>query len=257
MELYQKDTVSSEKMEFITSVEFDSENETLSASEPSSTINCLDVIRAQSIHFQLPFNVMMCNVMISAIVDGHHIFVQQPMHPTFSLLCSLNLRMKELYNNFETPAMPQDINTGMICAAPCMEDGSWYRVKIATIYPPTLDEKTDYDVEICFVDYGGYSRVPVSSLRQITREFMSLPFQAIECILGHVMPVSDVEGWTAESSAKLDNLTKGNMLQVQAIGYIQHGRSRLPLVDLYCATRDKSVLINRQLTESGVAKWID
>ena len=46
------------------------------------------------------------------------------------------------------------------------------------------------EVDICFVDYGGYARVPASSLRQIRADFMSLPFQAVECLLANVAPLN-------------------------------------------------------------------
>ena len=100
----------------------------------------------------------------------------------------------------------------------------WYRAKVVAVYPPSTqvvedsnaeplktseitpaaesgaigvsqglempESEEDYEVDICFVDYGGYSRVPASCLRQIRADFMTLPFQAIECLLANVAPQS-------------------------------------------------------------------
>ena len=61
--------------------------------------------------------------------------------------------------------------------------GGWYRAVITKVY----DIK---ECDVMFVDYGGYSRLPVSSLRQIRYDFMSLPFQASECYLANVQPIN-------------------------------------------------------------------
>jgi A-kinase anchor protein 1 len=36
----------------------------------------------------------------------------------------------------------------------------------------------EFECDIKFLDYGGYSRVSVATLRQIRSDFMTLPFQA-------------------------------------------------------------------------------
>lgn len=49
---------------------------------------------------------------------------------------------------------------GVICAAPAVE-GAWWRAQVITFYKDTNE------VEIRYVDYGGYDRVKIHSLRQI------------------------------------------------------------------------------------------
>lgn len=163
-----------------------------------------------------------CDVMISAVVAPNHIFLQQITHPTYPSLSRLDLCMAQCYNEFVTPGLPQPIRPSMVCAAPSMD--GWYRAKVVAVYPPssrvTVEEyeekrevveevvsadstaaggdpvleitenEDDFEVDICFVDYGGYSRVSASSLRQIRADFMTLPFQAIECLLANVAPAS-------------------------------------------------------------------
>lgn len=48
----------------------------------------------------------------------------------------------------------------VICAAPGL-DGAWWRAQVVASY-----EESD-EVEIRYVDYGGYKRVKVDTLRQI------------------------------------------------------------------------------------------
>lgn len=160
--------------------------------------------------------------MISAVVSPNHIFVQQITHPTYPSLARLDYCMAQCYNDFVTPGLPLPIQPSVVCAAPSMD--GWYRAKVVAVYPrasrvavtendekpevtgevdytantvavfdPELEipeSEDEYEVDICFVDYGGYSRVPASSLRQIRADFMTLPFQAIECLLANVAPVS-------------------------------------------------------------------
>ena len=89
----------------------------------------------------------------------------------------------------------------MLCVAPmCVPpwDRGWYRA-VTCAYMPDTDE-----VLIKYVDYGGYARIATDELRQIrwvddTKEcllilfyrsdFTTLPFQAVECYLAHVVPV--------------------------------------------------------------------
>lgn len=49
---------------------------------------------------------------------------------------------------------------GVICAAPAVE-GAWWRAQVITFYKDTNE------VEIRYVDYGGYDRVKIDALRQI------------------------------------------------------------------------------------------
>ncbi len=165
-----------------------------------------------------------CDVMISAVVAPNHIFLQQITHPTYPSLARLDHCMSQCYNEFVTPGLPTPIRPSMVCAAPSMD--GWYRAKVVAVYPPTSfvaaeaggekqegteeidvsenaaagadpeleipESLDDYEVDICFVDDGGYSRVPASSLRQIRADFMTLPFQAIECLLANVAPASGI-----------------------------------------------------------------
>ncbi|KAK6058352.1 hypothetical protein COOONC_04078 [Cooperia oncophora] len=74
-------------------------------------------------------------------------------------------------------------HAGLLCAAPVL--GAWFRAVTVSYYSES-DE-----VMLRFVDYGGYTRLPRSELRQIRTDLMFLPFQAIECYLAHVQPIDE------------------------------------------------------------------
>lgn len=73
------------------------------------------------------------------------------------------------------------ISVGIVCAAPVMD--SWYRAQLINFYP----EENEADLR--FMDYGGYARTDASCLRQIRSDFLSLPFQAVECYLANIVPL--------------------------------------------------------------------
>mgnify|MGYP001792476524 FL=1 len=45
-----------------------------------------------------------------------------------------------------------------------------------------------YQCEIKLMDIGGYASVQTDTLRQIREDFLSLPFQAVECYLANIEP---------------------------------------------------------------------
>lgn len=112
------------------------------------------------------------------MVSAGHFFLQQPTHPTYPSLNRLDQCMLANYSQLETPQLPH-VHPGMICAVPIM--GGWFRGVIIRVFD-------NEECQVMFVDYGGYSRIPTSSLRQIRADFMSLPFQASECYLANVAP---------------------------------------------------------------------
>ncbi|MED6247046.1 A-kinase anchor protein 1, mitochondrial, partial [Ataeniobius toweri] len=99
-------------------------------------------------------------VIVVNIVSAGHIFVQQHTHPTYHALRSLDQQMFLCYSQPGTPALPSPAEVGVICAAPAM-DGAWWRAQVITFYKETEE------VEIRYVDYGGYDKMKINSLRQI------------------------------------------------------------------------------------------
>lgn len=121
------------------------------------------------------------DVVVSAIISGGHIFVQHPLHPTHPSLAVLQKWVFDSYTATEAPLLP-GIELNDVCVMPV--NGIWYRVQI-------VDQDTE-ETERCvvkFLDFGGYMNVHFKELRQIRSDFMSVPFQATECILSNVEPI--------------------------------------------------------------------
>lgn len=127
------------------------------------------------------------DVVISSIISGSQVFLQQPLHPTFPQLNTLQLYMSQSYSHCETPKLDKFVDNA-VCAAPILgpdDTTNWYRVQIISYNPST---------DVCLVkylDYGGYVSLYGKDLRQINVEFMTLPFQAIECLLSNIKPVGE------------------------------------------------------------------
>ncbi|KAL3856694.1 hypothetical protein ACJMK2_011419 [Sinanodonta woodiana] len=117
------------------------------------------VLMPEIMQLTLPEGVSL-DIVVSSIVDAGHIFIQQPTHPTFPSLDRLNQFMLACYSQpGAVPDLPQPIEVGVICAAPMLN--GWYRAQIMAVY----EEMNECDVK--YVDYGGYSRIQSSMLKQI------------------------------------------------------------------------------------------
>lgn len=183
------------------------------------------------------------DVTVCSIVNGGHVFLQQPLHPSYPSLNKMQQCMNQSYNMVETPQLPE-ITENAICVAVVQE--SWFRVQIVS-----HNAENQYCL-VKYLDYGGYANVPVTNLRQIRTDFMVVPFQSIECVLSNVKPTGD-SGWTPEASEALYSLTKGLILQAQVAGYTAEG---LPEVYLFASlARDNVIFINQELAARQLAVW--
>lgn len=180
-------------------------------------------------------------------VNAGHLFVQQHTHPTFHALRSLDQQMYLCYSQPGIPTLPTPVEITVICAAPGL-DGAWWRAQVVASYEETNE------VEIRYVDYGGYKRVKVDELRQIRSDFVTLPFQGAEVLLDSVMPLSDDDHFSPEADAAMSEMTGNTALLAQVTSYSPTG---LPLIQLWSVSGDEVVLINRSLVERGLAQWVD
>lgn len=186
-----------------------------------------------------------CDVILSSLVSAGHFFLQQPTHPTYPSLSTLDQCMINCYSQLDTPLLPHPVEPGVICAAPVLR--GWYRAQVIYVY------ENEVDCELKFVDYGGFTQAPTSSLRQIRSDFMSLPFQASECYLANVRPIDPVEGWSAEARSTFEELAQGQILQALLVEYATDG---IPCVHLYRVQGITNMFINKELVERGLAIWV-
>ncbi|RWS00811.1 uncharacterized protein B4U79_09194, partial [Dinothrombium tinctorium] len=193
----------------------------------------------QSCQLHLPDGVS-CDVILSSMVNAGHIFLQQPTHPTYPSLSRLDQFMTATYALASTPSVPNP-TPGIICAVSI--GGGWYRAVVVNV--------CNDECEVKFVDYGGYSKIPISSLRQIRFDFMTLPFQASECYLANVQPINE-NGWTPEANSLFEELAQGQILQANIVGYAEDG---IPFVNLHKIQGASTIFINKELVDRGYAQW--
>ncbi|XP_073520680.1 A-kinase anchor protein 1, mitochondrial [Phyllobates terribilis] len=187
-------------------------------------------------------------VIVVNVVNAGHMFVQQHTHPTFHALRGLDQQMYLCYSQPGVPTLPTPVEVGVICAAPAGDD-AWWRAQVVAYY------KDSEEVEIRYVDYGGYERVKIEILRQIRSDFVTLPFQGAEVLLDNVIPLADEDHFSTEADAAANEMTRGTALLAQVTNY--DGATGLPLVQLWSMMADEVVSINRTLVERGFAQWID
>ncbi|XP_020492500.1 A kinase (PRKA) anchor protein 1b [Labrus bergylta] len=187
-------------------------------------------------------------VIVVNIVSAGHVFVQQHTHPTYHALRSLDQQMFLCYSQPGTPALPSPAEVGVICAAPAVE-GAWWRAQVITFYKETNE------VEIRYVDYGGYDRVKIDSLRQIRSDFVTLPFQGAEVLLDNIAPLPGEDRFSADATSALEEMTRGAALLAQVSNY--DNNTGLPLVHLWNMVGEEVISVNRTLAERGLGVWVD
>ncbi|VBB26430.1 unnamed protein product [Acanthocheilonema viteae] len=190
-----------------------------------------------------------CRVICSATIDVGHFFLQQPQHPTFNALQRLDYYMLGVYMQLAgVPDLPRPVDVDKLCVAPAFD--GWYRAV-------TLDYYQEEDeVMVRYVDYGGYGRLPRSDLRQIRTDFMTLPFQATECYLAHVMPADGTTKWSDEARELFQMLTQGRTLECYVVGY--HIEDSRPFVEIFATDKNNRVdRIDSALLDANLAKAWD
>ncbi|XP_051535797.1 A-kinase anchor protein 1, mitochondrial-like [Myxocyprinus asiaticus] len=187
-------------------------------------------------------------VIVVNIVSAGHVFVQQHTHPTYHALRSLDQQMFLCYSQPGTPTLPSPIEVGVICAAPAV-DGAWWRAQVISFY------KDSNEVEIRYVDYGGYDRVKIDALRQIRSDFVTLPFQGTEVLLDNIAPLPGEDRFSSEANSAFEELTRGVPLLAQVTNY--DNNTGLPLVHMWNMVGEELVLLNRTLAERGLGTWVD
>ncbi|XP_071946466.1 A-kinase anchor protein 1, mitochondrial-like isoform X2 [Antedon mediterranea] len=188
------------------------------------------------------------DVLISNVISACHVFVQQPLHPSFRALPRLQSCMSSCYAQLHnTPPLPEPVDVGMICAAPIND--SWCRAQIVDIHTDT-DE-----IDVKLVDYGGYARLDQACLRQIRSDFMSLPFQALECYLAHIAPLEGEDNFSDTAASFLDELAQSySYIEAEIVAYSEDG---LPMLELYFSDQNQRKMINQVLVERGLVSWYE
>lgn len=184
------------------------------------------------------------DVAISCIITVGHLFVHQPLHPTHLTLNSMQNSLNQSYTQNEAPALPELVPNA-VCVAFVADN--WYRAQVVQHIPESNL------VLVKYLDYGGFSMLPPQNLRQIRTDFISVPFQSIECVLSNIVPID--ESWSAEATELFRRLTNNAIMQAQVAGYTDEG---IPEIYLFSSiAKDNVIFINQEMVARGFARWID
>ncbi|XP_001199246.3 A-kinase anchor protein 1, mitochondrial [Strongylocentrotus purpuratus] len=189
------------------------------------------------------------SILISSVVSGGHIFIQQPVHQTYQGLNVQDNLMTQIYQQADmTPQLPRPIENGVICAAPVMD--GWYRAQVVEV-----THETD-EVDVRFLDYGGYARVEAYALRQIRSDFLGLPFQATECYMSNIAPLPGDADFSESCRIFIEQLAQSiGVMQATISGYSVDG---IPFIEIFFIDSfGKSQSLNKELVNQGLVSWYE
>ncbi|KAM9337023.1 tudor and KH domain-containing protein [Symphorus nematophorus] len=186
-------------------------------------------------------------VYVSAYENPNHFWIQ------ILGVRSLQLdKLTEEMNRFYNSGSPTDqrvetIVVGDIVAAPYRDHGTWNRARVLGVLASGL-------VDLYYVDFGDNGELPRESLCRMRSDFLSLPFQAIECNLAGVRPKGEL--WTEAALDEFERLThcaSWRPLQAKLCSYSHSEISSWPSVKLYDNSEGKTVDIGEELISLGHA----
>ncbi|XP_058684769.1 tudor and KH domain-containing protein-like [Poecile atricapillus] len=193
----------------------------------------------------------------SFAADEHlHVYVsaaESPGHFWIQLLGTRSLQLDKLTAEMghfyqSSPAVPPpSVHPGDIVAAPYLEDGEWYRARVLG----TLDNG---HLDLYYVDFGDNGEAPPEALRALRSDFLSLPFQAIECSLAGIVPNGDT--WQEAALDEFDRLThcaQWTPLVARICSYGQSGLGTRPSVRLFTEHHGQSLDVGAELVRLGYA----
>ncbi|XP_027717278.1 tudor and KH domain-containing protein-like isoform X1 [Vombatus ursinus] len=178
---------------------------------------------------------------------------ENPNHFWIQIIGSRSLQLDKLVNEmtqyYENSQSPEDltVHVGDIVAAPLPTDGPWYRARV-------LGTLENGNLDLYFVDFGDNGESPLKDLRAIRSDFLSLPFQAIECSLARIVPSG--EQWEEEALDEFDRLThcaEWKPLVAKISSYVQTGISTWPEIHLYDTSNGQNLDIGLELVRQGYA----
>ncbi|XP_073345466.1 tudor and KH domain-containing protein isoform X2 [Pagrus major] len=186
-------------------------------------------------------------VYVSAYENPNHFWIQ--ILGVRSLqLDKLTEEMNRFYNSVNpTEQRVETIVVGDIVAAPYRDHGTWNRARVLGVLASGL-------VDLYYVDFGDNGELPRDSLCRMRSDFLSLPFQAIECNLAGVRPKGEV--WTEAALDEFERLTycaSWRPLQAKLCSYSHSEISSWPSVRLCDTSEGKTVDIGEELIQLGHA----
>ncbi|XP_065118661.2 tudor and KH domain-containing protein isoform X2 [Paramisgurnus dabryanus] len=186
-------------------------------------------------------------VYVSASENPQHFWIQ--ILGVRSLqLDKLTDEMSRFYNGDSSQEhRVETVIVGDIVAASYRDHGTWNRARVLG----NLDSGL---VDLYYVDFGDNGELPREHLRSMRSDFLSLPFQAIECSLAGVRPAGEV--WTEAALDEFEHMTycaEWKPLLAKLHSYSHSEISSWPNVKLYDNSDGKTLDIGKELIRLGHA----
>ncbi|XP_041332413.1 tudor and KH domain-containing protein [Pyrgilauda ruficollis] len=185
------------------------------------------------------------DVYVSAAESPGHFWIQ--LLGTRSLqLDKLTAEMGHFYQS-SPPVPPPSVHAGAIVAAPYLDDGEWYRARVLG----TLDNG---HLDLYYVDFGDNGQAPLEALRALRSDFLSLPFQAIECSLAGIVPNGGT--WPEAAVQEFERLTGCAQWCPLVARICSYGPARTcprPRLRLFAQRHGQSLDVGAELVRLGYA----
>ncbi|XP_065509805.1 tudor and KH domain-containing protein [Caloenas nicobarica] len=159
----------------------------------------------------------------------------------------LRADMCQHYRSTGCAAELSTVQAGDIVAAPSPDGGEWHRARV-------LGVRGDGSVGLHYVDFGDNGKAPPEALRALRSDFLSLPFQAIECSLAGIGPAGDT--WDEAALAAFQRLThcaRWTPVLATVTSYSQFGLCPRPSVRLFGLHHGQSLDVAAELVRLGHA----
>uniref|UniRef100_A0A8C9G6U7 Tudor and KH domain containing n=1 Tax=Pavo cristatus TaxID=9049 RepID=A0A8C9G6U7_PAVCR len=185
-------------------------------------------------------------VYVSAAENPNHFWIQIVGERSLQLE-KLISEMTQHYEGSNCVAELAAVQAGDIVAAPYTDSSNWYRARV-------LGTLENGNLDLYYVDFGDNGEVPHEALRVLRSDFLSLPFQAIECSLAGIVPVG--EQWDEAALDAFEHLTycaQWKPLVAKISSYTQAGLCTWPRIALFDVHHGKSLDIGAELVRLGHA----
>ncbi|XP_052654039.1 tudor and KH domain-containing protein isoform X1 [Harpia harpyja] len=185
-------------------------------------------------------------VYVSAAENPSHFWIQIIGQRSLQL-DKLTTEMRQYYRSSGHTAELSTVQAGDIVAAPYVDGSDWYRARV-------LGTLENGNFDLYYVDFGDNGEAPCEALRALRSDFLSLPFQAIECSLAGILPAG--AEWEEAALDAFDRLTHCAMwkpLLAKISSYVPSGLSAWPNVRLYGLHHGENLDVGAELVRLGYA----
>lgn len=200
------------------------------------------------------------DVYVSAVETPNRFWVQISGSKSIQL-DKLATEMTEFYDDERNKAKFQlnDINIGDVVAAYFQGDSSWYRAQVIKINEVDGTKK----ISVFYLDFGDHYVIEQDSINVLKPDFLSIPFQAIQCSLLDVKPIG--EKWTEKASEEFEKMVylgswkviMAKPVKQESTNGEEAGSDKVQLVQLLDTNTKSDVNISAELVSRGHAKYVN